>query len=94
MCTIDLQMMMRNKSLPDAGKDLFNVIQSKIDSEKKIVIDLAGVVSLPSMFLNVSIGRFIIEYGADILKEKVSFAKISTTQAERLREYINKVSEK
>ena len=92
MCTIGLQAMLNNKSFPEAGSDLFDVMKSKIGSEKKIVIDLDGVVSLPSMFLNMSIGQFISEYGVEILREKVSFARISATQAQRLREYIDKVS--
>lgn len=94
MCTINLEAMLNNKSFPDAGRDLFDVLVSKIGSEKKIVINLDGVVSLPSMFLNVSIGRFISEFGVELLKEKVSFAKISTTQAQRLSEYIYKMSGK
>jgi hypothetical protein len=84
--------MMVNKSYPDAGRDLFDLITSKINDEKKIIIDLEGVISLPSMFLNVSIGRFIVEYGVDLLRAKVSFAKISVTQAERLQEYIGIIS--
>lgn len=94
MCTINLQAMLSNKSFPDAGRDLFDVMKSKVNSEKKIVINLDGVVSLPSMFLNVSIGQFISEYGVDLLKEKVSFAQISATQAQRIREYIAKMSGK
>lgn len=94
MCTINLQTIMDNKSYPEAGHDLYNIITSKIDSENKIVIDLEGVVSLPSMFLNVSIGKFILEYGVDLLREKISFAQISTSQARRLQEYIAKMSEK
>jgi hypothetical protein len=86
--------MLSNKSFPEAGRDLFDVLKSKIDGENKIVIDLDGVVSLPSMFLNVSIGQFIAEYGVELLRRKVSFAKISATQAQRLREYIDKVSER
>ncbi len=94
MCIINLSTIMSNKSYPEAGQDLYYMIESKIDNEDRIVIDLDGVVSLPSMFLNVSIGKFIQEYGVDLLREKISFSRISATQAERIREYIDKVSKR
>jgi len=50
---------MTNKTYPEAGEILFDMLAEKIKSENKIVLDLDGVVSLPSMFLNMSIGRFL-----------------------------------
>lgn len=92
MCSISLQAIMSNKTYPEAGKILFDMLVEMIDSENKIVLDLDGVVSLPSMFLNMSIGRFIEIYGVDLLRRKILFAKISVTQAERIKDYINRVS--
>lgn len=59
MCSINLQAIMTNKTYPVAGEILFDMLAEKIKSENKIVLDLDGVVSLPSMFLNMSIGRFL-----------------------------------
>lgn len=92
MCSINLQAIMANKTYPKAGEILFDILAEKIKSETKIVLDLDGVVSLPSMFLNMSIGKFIETYGVDLLRQKISFAKISATQAERIKDYINRVS--
>lgn len=51
---------------------------------------MEGVSSLPSMFLNVSIGKFIDEFGFETLKKKISFAKITKLQAELLTDYISR----
>lgn len=51
---------------------------------------MEGVSSLPSMFLNVSIGKFIDKFGFETLKKKISFAKITKLQAERLTDYISR----
>lgn len=48
-----------------------------MNSSDKITIDMEGVSSLPSMFLNVSIGKFIDEFGFETLKKKISFTKIT-----------------
>ena len=93
MCTINLQDIMQNKNYPDSGDILFQFMKQHKDADK-IVINLNGVISLPSIFLNVSIGRFIDEFGVDLLRKKVAFAQISTSQAERIKDYIAKVSTK
>lgn len=89
--TIKLSHIMDNKSYPEAGDALFNILAGN-HSEDKINIDLEGVVALPSIFLNVSIGRYIQEHGINKLRATVSFSKISATQAKRLTEYIQRIS--
>ena len=94
MCTIKLNDVMRGRDFPDAGKCLQDWIIDNISQSSKITIDLEGISSLPSMFLNVSIGRYIDEYGFDSLKNRLSFVKITKAQAERIREYIDKYRKK
>lgn len=94
MCTIKLNDVMRGRDFPDAGKCLYDLIIDNISQSCKITIDLEGISSLPSMFLNVSIGRYIDEYGFDSLKNRISFVKITKAQAERIREYIDKYRKK
>ena len=79
---------MLNRSYPDSGDVLYNQMVDNIASSDKVVLDLDGVVALPTMFLNVSIGKFMDTYGVDILKQKVSFARVSASQIERLKNYI------
>jgi hypothetical protein len=83
---------MEGKDFPDAGNCLYDLIIKSKNTSDKIVIDLEGVTSLPSMFLNVSIGRYIEEFGLDSLKQ-ISFIKITKSQAQRMSEYISKIRE-
>lgn len=92
MCTIRLYDVMVGKDFPDAGNCLYDLIVKNKNTSDKIVIDLDGVSSLPSMFLNVSIGRYIEEFGLDSLKQ-ISFTRITKSQANRLAEYILKIKE-
>lgn len=94
MCTIKLYDVMEGKDFPDAGNSLFDLIKKNMDSCDKITINLEGVSSLPSMFLNVSIGRYIDEFGLDSLRQKISFVKITKAQADRITEYISKTNKK
>lgn len=94
MCTIKLYDVMAGKNFPEAGSSLFDLIKKNMDSCDKITINLEGVSSLPSMFLNVSIGRYIEEFGLESLRKKISFVKITKAQAERITEYISKSNRK
>ena len=88
MCTICIKTILADKQYPDAGMDLFNKLCNYVDKDENVIIDLSNVVSLPSVFLNTSIGKFIDVYGVDLLREKISFANISKSQAERIKDYI------
>ena len=88
MCTISLKEMMTNRTYPEAGAALYAEFCLYKDSVDKIVVDLDGVETLPSMFLNTSIGTYIDNFGKESLKEKISFAKITRSQAERLKDYL------
>ena len=81
---------MEGKDFPMAGSSLYDIIRENMNSSDKITIDMEGVSSLPSMFLNVSIGKFIDEFGFETLKKKISFTKITKLQAERLTDYISR----
>ena len=52
MCIINLKDIMANQSLPDAGNRLFDVMMSKLNAGENVILDLDGVPSLPSIFLN------------------------------------------
>jgi hypothetical protein len=88
MCTISLREMMINRTYPEAGAALYAEFCLHRESADKIIVDLEGVETLPSMFLNTSIGAYIDNFGKESLKEKISFAKITRSQAERLRDYL------
>lgn len=88
MCTINLKELMINRTYPEAGAALYAEFCLYKDTVDKIIVNLDGVEVLPSMFLNTSIGAYIDNFGKESLKEKISFAKITRSQAERLRDYL------
>lgn len=89
MCTINLYEIMRDKEYPVSGDLLFQELERNIASEK-IILDMNGVISLPSMFLNMSIFKYIQKYGCQSLRSKISFANISSAEANRINNYINR----
>lgn len=92
MRTVDLHTLLEGKTYPESGVELYGLLEEKLNDDERIVLDMAGVTSLPSMFLNVSIGRFIKEHGYQALKEKVSFANISRVQAQYIADYAKKMA--
>jgi len=94
MCTINIKEVLDSQnSLPDAGKILYNTIVDAIASDDKVVANMEGVSSLPSVFLNVSIGKIIDEYDMATLKKHIMFLKITKQQADRLKDYLLRYDE-
>ena len=80
--------MSSHANLPDAGVELYKIIVCTISSDDKIVANMEGVTSLPSIFLNVSLGKIIDDYDIETLKKHISFSNITRSQAERLKDYL------
>jgi hypothetical protein len=91
MYTIDLNQILTNNSYPDAGLALYKQISDKIEHEDKIILNLRNVDMLPSMFLNMSIGKIIEDFGVEKLK-KITFVDITQIQAERIKDYVARFS--
>ena len=95
MCKIQLNGILESTNLlSDAGTEFYGQIVSALSVEDRVVVDMTDVSSLPSVFLNVSIGRLIDEMGLETLKQRVSFVMITKQQALRLTEYISKYAGK
>ena len=92
MCTIKLQDILNGRDYPNAGSMLYDKMLSLEKTCDKVVLDLDGVISLPTIFLNVSVGKYITDLGLDSFKSKFSFAHISATQIERLQKYVSTIS--
>lgn len=91
MCTIKIAELLKDQSYPQAGGVLYLQIVDKIKCGDKVILDMSGVDTLPSMFLNTSIGRYIDDFGFDILREKMTFHNIGVSQAQRIKDYIQKI---
>ena len=85
-----LNSLMQDKSYPESGSLLFDIICQSVQNDQMIDIDMTGVVSLPSMFLNASFGKAFSQFGVDSIKQKTKFFHISRTQAERISEYFSR----
>lgn len=92
MCTIKLQEILNGRDYPDSGSILYDKMLALEKTCDKVVLDMDGVISLPTIFLNVSIGKYITNSGLDSFKAKYSFAHISVSQVERLQKYIKAMS--
>ncbi len=73
---------------PEAGRVLYEEIMSRIHSADKIIIDFEGVSSVPSLYLNTSLGRLVKKKGVDFVKSKLFFANITKSQADRIKKYV------
>lgn len=81
---------MENVSLTQAGNVLYDKMNECVLTNDKLVLDMSGVSSIPSIFLNMSFGQFIDKYGVEKLKNMVSFTNITRTQAERITDYLKR----
>lgn len=90
MKMVELKDIMNNRPYPDSGAILFDIICQSINDNCKAEINLEGVVSLPSIFLNASFGKAIGIYGIERVKQSTIFHHISKLQAERLKEYFER----
>lgn len=90
--TIAIKDALNGRAFPDAGAYLYDTMMSNIDTHDKFIWDLTGVSELPSMFLNMCLGKLVKEKGAAFVKNKISFANITKAQAHRIVDYVNKIS--
>lgn len=90
MCKIVIKDILFDRSFPDAGDLFYSKIVHAINNNDKLQVDMTGVTSLPSVFLNASIGKAIDDYGKDSIRKNVSFLHITKTQADRLSEYMSR----
>jgi len=81
-----------NSLLTISGDYFYQKLLEPIAKDEHVIVDMSEVSSLPSVFLNVSIGRIIDNYGLDRLKRNMSFTSITRQQAKRLSDYIAKYS--
>lgn len=89
MCIVDMNTVLADyKTLPDAGNYLYSRIKKAIEEGDKVSVNMNEVTSLPSIFLNVSLGKIIDEFGKEELKKHVGFTKITKQQALRLKDYL------
>lgn len=91
MCTFYMKSALeQNKNFVAAGNALYLSIKQAMTDYDMLSVDMEGVTSLPSIFLNASLGRIIDEVGKEKLMSSVGFVKITKQQAMRLRDYMQR----
>ena len=90
MCTIKVSPIMQGKDYPTAGDALYHLMIARLDLEDRVILDMDGVALIPSMFLNVSIGRLANERGVDFVKHKIGFSHIKVSDAQRIKQYVGR----
>ncbi len=90
MKTVLINNIISEKTLVQSGNLLFDEIYKCINTNEKLIIDMKGVSSLPSIFMNVSFGRFIDNYGLERLLSTIKIINITKTQAERISSYFKR----
>lgn len=91
MCTFNMSIVLQqSEDLSVAGNSFYNSIKQAISNNNKLSVNMDGVTSLPSVFLNISLGRIIDEEGKDKLKQYVGFVRITKQQAIRLSDYLQR----
>lgn len=92
MRTIKLIELLDGNPYPDAGIKLYQIIVGACTEDEGLEIDMAGVVSLPTIFLNTSFGELIKNNGSSYIKN-ITFLNISKQQIERIQKYVRDVKE-
>lgn len=80
----------QSDGLSVASNSFYDSIKQDISNNEKVSVYMDGVISLPSVSLNISLGRIIDEEGKDKLKQYVGFVRITKQQAIRLRDYLQR----
>ncbi len=84
---IQLSQLMADKPYPESGQMLYDYMSPLLANGESVTLDMTGVISLPSMFLNASIGMAARNFGVETIKKNIAFRNVAKTQADRLKEY-------
>lgn len=91
MATIDISLkdILKDKTHPEAGIEVFKVAEKAILNDDKVSIDMEDIVAVPTSFMNTSFGDLINLFGFDETKKVFHFKNIRKTQLERFRKYFS-----
>ncbi|WP_321480317.1 STAS-like domain-containing protein [uncultured Bacteroides sp.] len=93
MKQIVLSNILDTKSYPDAGTEFCGILRETIQDNETIQIDMKGVNSMPTMFMNTSFGKIMSEFGVEKLKKVMIFQNITKVQIERIGKYLKDYAE-
>lgn len=84
---------MKNGSFPEGGAKLYDIAKPIMVSGGIIRLNFDGVDALPSLFMNVSFGKLIPEFGIKNVIQSLKFYDISRVELEHIRRYFKRYNE-
>ena len=87
MQIILLQSILENKDYADAGTAVYEIAKTAVSNQEVVILDMKGVDSVPTIFMNTSFGKLIDEFGIEETKKSFKFRNILKTQVERIIKY-------
>jgi hypothetical protein len=87
MISILLKDILNGRTYPEGGSVLFEVAKKAVQEGNTISLDLDGVESFPTTFMNTSFGDLIELYGIETTKTLFRFNNITASQVKRIRKY-------
>lgn len=89
MKTIQLKdVIAKTQDYAESGSIVFGIADLAISENDTVAIDLSGVDSVPTIFMNTSFGALMDKYGADVTKS-FRFRNVKQTQIERFKKYFD-----
>lgn len=82
-----------NGSFPEGGAKLYDLAKPIMETGGTIKLNFDGVDALPSLFMNVSFGKLIPEFGIRNVVQSLKFYDISKVQLEHIRRYFKRFNE-
>jgi hypothetical protein len=79
----------QNHSYADSGSIVFDIAKNAIQKREIVIIDMDGVDSVPTNFMNTSFGALINIFGIENTKKSFKFRNILKSQIDRISKYFN-----
>lgn len=89
MKTINLYQLLENHNYVESGAMVFDLAKDVVSKGEIITIDMTNVESVPTNFLNTSLGALMDIYGVEKVKKSFMFKNILKTQVERIIKYFD-----
>lgn len=87
---IKLKNIFKNNTLPQSANKALIISNNLIDNEKIVIIDMDGVSSLSTSFMNVLFKGLIDKYGIEKTKKSLLFKNIRPSEAQRVKFYFDR----
>lgn len=89
MKTIILNDLLKENNYVNSGFIVFNEAKDAVSNNETVILDMENVESVPTNFLNASLGSLMDIYGVEQTRRSFGFKNILKSQVERIKKYFN-----